>query len=60
MKLQHIKIWVCSPCIDGEGQECHTPGCALFLHRVDLPIHRELIEVIEEHEVDSETGEKTT
>ena len=46
-KLRHVKIWLCQPCIDGEGEECHTPGCVLFLHRVDLPIHEELIEDVE-------------
>lgn len=52
MKLKHIKIIICEACLDGKGQECHTPGCALFLHRVDLPIHPELYEV--EQEFDSE------
>lgn len=22
---------VCGPCLDGIGQECHTPGCAFYL-----------------------------
>lgn len=25
---------VCQPCIDGEGSECHTPGCAFWMHDV--------------------------
>jgi hypothetical protein len=25
---------VCAPCVRGEGSECHTPGCALFLRDV--------------------------
>lgn len=33
---------ICEPCIKGDGSECHTPGCALWLHRVDLPMHPEL------------------
>lgn len=48
MKLKHIKIWVCQYCLDGKGEECHTPGCSLYLHRVDLPIAPELYEVIKE------------
>lgn len=36
--LKQIVIWICEPCLNGEGKECHTPGCALWLHRVDLPI----------------------
>lgn len=42
-----IQIRICQPCLDGVGKECHTPTCALYLHRVDLPIARELYEVIE-------------
>lgn len=38
MKLKLIAIEICEACLDGKGEECHTPGCALFLHRVDLPI----------------------
>lgn len=33
-----IEITICRACLDGEGDECHTPECALYLHRVDLPI----------------------
>jgi hypothetical protein len=43
IKVQTVVVSICDACIDGEGQECHTPGCALFLHSVDLPIHRELL-----------------
>lgn len=45
--LRTIMITICQPCLDGVKSECHTPGCALFLHRVDLPIHPELYTVIE-------------
>lgn len=40
-------IHLCEACIDGIGEECHTPGCALWLHAVDLPIHRELLTEVE-------------
>jgi hypothetical protein len=34
-------------CLQGEGEECHVPGCALFLHRCpDHPIIPELYEVV--------------
>ena len=46
-KVKRITISICEYCLNGEGKECHTPGCALFLHRVDLPITPELYEVIE-------------
>ena len=51
MKLKKIIITICEACLDGLGQECHTPGCALCLHAVDLPISTELYEVISESEV---------
>lgn len=25
---------ICDPCVAGEGSECHTPGCALFMRDV--------------------------
>lgn len=50
MKLKIVEIRLCEACLDGVGQECHTPGCALFLHRVDLPIHPELYRVISEED----------
>ena len=37
-ELLKIKITICQECLNGAGEECHTPGCALFLHKVDLPI----------------------
>ena len=43
-EVRRVIVNLCVACIKGEGQECHTPGCALFLHRVDLPIHEELLE----------------
>ncbi len=43
--LRRVTMTICDACIDGLGKECHTHGCALWLHRVDLPIHRELIEI---------------
>lgn len=48
MKLKSVKIWICQACLDGQGEECHTPGCSLFLHRVDLPIAPGLYEVLAE------------
>ena len=46
--LKTIKITICQDCLDGKGQECHTPGCALWLHSVDLPIDERLYEVVAE------------
>jgi len=43
-KVRYVKIRICQACIDGDCHECHTPGCALFLHSVDLPIYEELID----------------
>lgn len=34
---------VCSACLDGEGGECHTPGCVLWLNRApDLSLREGL------------------
>ena len=41
-----IRIRICTACLAGIGQECHTPGCALFLHTVDLPVSPEVYEVL--------------
>ena len=47
-EVLEIAIRVCRPCLDGAGGQCHTPGCALWLHDMDtLPIARELYEVVE-------------
>ena len=49
MILKRIIITICDACLLGIGSECHTPGCALFLHKVDLPISP-LYEVLDEYE----------
>jgi hypothetical protein len=41
IRLKLIAITICEPCLKGDGEECHTPGCALWLHAVDLPIDRD-------------------
>jgi hypothetical protein len=46
--LKTIKITICEMCLEGIGEVCHVPGCALCRHRVDLPIAPELYEVLEE------------
>jgi hypothetical protein len=51
MKVKEIIITICEPCLNGEGSECHTPECALFLHKVDLPIYPEMYQIIKEWEV---------
>lgn len=48
MKLKLVQMWICQGCLDGDGDECHTPGCAMYLHSVDLPIAPELYEVLKE------------
>ena len=45
--LNRVIITICDPCLNGEGGECHTPGCAFWLHRMDkLPVHSELYKVL--------------
>lgn len=36
--LHKVTLNLCVACIDGVGDECHTPGCDLWLHSVDIPI----------------------
>jgi hypothetical protein len=34
-----VQLWLCDPCLDGMGGQCHTPGCALWINRApDLPL----------------------
>ncbi len=54
MVLKQIKITICEACLRGIGKECHTPGCALWMHKVDLPVHPELYEVINEWELSND------
>ena len=58
MKLKQIKITICEACLNGEGQECHTPECAMFLHAVGLPIHPEMYEVLQEREAPEDYAAK--
>jgi hypothetical protein len=49
MKLKWIKIIICEPCLNGEGEVCHTPGCAFFMHNsLGFEVTPELYEIIEE------------
>jgi hypothetical protein len=50
MKIKVIEIPICEACLNGIGEECHTPGCALFLHRVDLPFNSCTYKVIREYD----------
>lgn len=37
--LHRVVLTLCSACLDGEGDQCHTPGCALIYSRCpDLPL----------------------
>lgn len=36
--VRRVTLDLCDACIDGIGEECHTPGCDLYLHSVDIPI----------------------
>ena len=49
MILKKVEIILCEACLNGLGQECHTPGCALFIHNSPgHPIMPELYKLIEE------------
>lgn len=37
-------IYMCDACLDGEGGECHTPGCVLWINRgPDIPIREQIV-----------------
>lgn len=37
--LRLVALVLCDRCIAGEGGECHTPGCALWMNRApDVPL----------------------
>jgi len=41
-----VKIALCELCLQGEGEECHTPGCALWMkNSPGVPISEELYEI---------------
>lgn len=37
--VKRYAIYLCDPCVRGEGGECHTPGCSLWMKRApDVPL----------------------
>jgi hypothetical protein len=37
--VRYVRLWLCDPCLDGAGGECHSPGCALWINRApDIPL----------------------
>lgn len=37
-----VQLWLCDPCLDGKGGECHTPGCSLWMRAApDLPVREQ-------------------
>jgi hypothetical protein len=52
VEIRKIVIDICEPCLSGRGEMCDTPGCALFLHSVDIPIAPEVYQVVHRYEVD--------
>jgi hypothetical protein len=54
IRIKQIVIWICEPCLNGEGEMCHVPGCALWMHRVDIPINPGLYTEIDASRDDSD------
>lgn len=56
-KVRKVVMWLCDACIDGTGDQCHTPGCALIRNRPpDLSIRDNcFVESIDGAEIDYET-----
>ena len=58
MILKRIIITLCESCLKGEGEECHTPGCALFLHNSPgFEIMPEAYDVLSQWKIDKEGKE---
>jgi hypothetical protein len=39
VSLHTVTLALCSLCLLGEGGECHTPGCSLWMNRApDIPL----------------------
>ena len=37
--VRFVQLWLCDLCLDGDGEQCHTPDCSLWLNRPpDMPI----------------------
>jgi len=46
-----VKIRLCEACLRGEGDECHTPECALcFKNSPGVPLDPALYEIIDDQE----------
>ena len=42
VSLHRVTLTLCSLCLNGEGGQCHTPGCALWLKAApDGPLYLE-------------------
>jgi hypothetical protein len=42
-ELRTVTVTICERCIAGEGGECHTPGCLLYMNRApDVPLQLSL------------------
>ena len=49
VKVAHVKIHLCSLCLEGAGEVCNTPGCALCRHdSPGFPIDPHLYEILDE------------
>lgn len=54
-----VQMQVCRACLDGVGQECHTAGCAMWLHKVDLPFDPNIYQVIPTPPVEADKDAET-
>ena len=49
VQVAHVKIHLCSFCLEGVGKVCNTPGCALCRHdSPGFPIDPRLYEILDE------------
>jgi hypothetical protein len=50
--VRRVEMYLCDPCLDGEGGECHVPGCSFWMSAapVGVPLReRQLVTVFDGH-----------
>lgn len=55
VKMFKVELALCGLCMNGDGGECHSPGCALWINRgPDVPLHgNPLVKIIDCYEVET-------
>lgn len=54
MNNNYVEIWLCDGCLNCDGGERHTPGCALYLNKAPygLPVNPCLYRIVDQEAVE--------